>query len=79
MALMFARLYEALKSAGVDESTAQKAAEEVAAFRNGALRPTQSEGGENPLIRIEADLRLLKWIMAANIALAIIVLWRVCS
>jgi hypothetical protein len=71
MALMLGALNDALLSAGADKDKAQKAAEEVAGY-------------ESELADVKSDLRLIKWMVATNIALSIAgfsivgnVLWRI--
>jgi hypothetical protein len=63
MALKMGNLYDALKSAGVEDSKAQKAAEEVASF-------------ERDLADVKATQRLHSWMLGLIIALLITVLWR---
>lgn len=58
MALMLAKLYTALREAGVDDVKAREAAEEVASF-------------ENRLANVEASLTILKWMVGFNLALTI--------
>ena len=58
MALMLAKLYTALREAGVDDVKAREAAEEVASF-------------ENRLANVEASLMILKWMVGFNLVLAI--------
>ena len=58
MALMLAKLYTALREAGVDDVKAREAAEEVASF-------------ENRLANVEASLMILKWMVGFNLALTI--------
>ena len=58
MALMLAKLYTALREAGVDDMKACEAAEEVASF-------------ENRLANVEASLTILKWMVGFNLALTI--------
>jgi hypothetical protein len=71
MALMLGALHDALLSAGANEDSARKAAEEVAGY-------------ESELAAVKSDLRLLKWMVATNIALSVAgfsiignVLWRI--
>lgn len=66
MALMVGSLYDALKSAGVDDEKARKAAEDVASY-------------DNRVGKVESDLTLLKWMVGTNIALTIAIFWRVFS
>lgn len=56
MALMLGALYRALIAGRVDEETARQAAEEVAAY-------------DSRLVTIEADVKLLKWMVATNVVL----------
>ena len=58
MALMLAKLYTALREAGVDDMKAREAAEEVASF-------------ENRLANVEASLTILKWMVGFSLALTI--------
>jgi hypothetical protein len=64
MALMMGRLHEALTKAGADPHSAREAAEEVANY-------------DNRISNVEADLRLLKWMLGFNIAVTLAILWRV--
>ena len=64
-------LYDALKHANVDEEIAVKAAEEVANY-------------DNRIVRVEADLTVLKMMVGVTISLQLItlggmfgILWRV--
>lgn len=66
MALMVGSLYDALRSVGVDDEKARKAAEEVAGY-------------DNRVGKVEADLTLLKWMVGTNVALTVAILWRVFS
>jgi hypothetical protein len=61
MALMMGALYDALKSANVDDEKARKAAEEVAGF-------------ETRIAAIDSRLAVLQWMLGSNIALTLIVL-----
>lgn len=62
MALRMGALYDALKTAhGISEEDAKRAAEEVANY-------------DNRIARIEASLDLLKWMVATNITLTLLVL-----
>ena len=61
MALLMGALYDALRHApGITEEAARLAADEVA--------------NENGIRRIEHGLKLLKWMVGASIALALILL-----
>jgi hypothetical protein len=71
MALMLGSLRDALVAAGAPEDKATKAAEEVAGY-------------ESELADVKSDLRLIKWMVATNIALSVAgfsivgnVLWRI--
>jgi hypothetical protein len=61
MATMISELYDALKAAGAPEDKARKAAEVVAGY-------------ENRFLRVEAYLTLVKWMLALNLALTIVIL-----
>lgn len=61
MTVMLAELYDALKDAGAPEDKARKAAEAVAAH-------------ENRFAKIEADLLLLKWMVAATLVGVLVLL-----
>lgn len=58
MAVMMAKLYQALRAANVADDTAREAAEEAASH-------------ENRFAKIEADLLLLKWMVGFNLVLSI--------
>ncbi|HEX8167848.1 MAG TPA: hypothetical protein VF601_18935 [Beijerinckiaceae bacterium] len=71
MAVMMGNLYSALKQAGADEDSAQKAAEEVANFDN---RVTGLEGRIALLdAKVDAKFTLLSWMVGVNMALTLIV------
>ena len=55
MAIMLSRTYEAPKAAGAPDDKAREAAEGIAAH-------------DNRLANIEADVRLLKWMMGLVLA-----------
>ena len=61
MAIMLSKTYEAFKAAGVPDDKARDAAEEIAGF-------------ENRLATIEADLKLVKWMLGVNLALSLAIL-----
>jgi len=61
MATMISELYDALKAAGAPEDKARKAAEVVAGY-------------ENRFVHLEADLALVKWMLAFNLAMTVVVL-----
>ena len=58
MALMMGNLYDALRSANVPDDKAQRAAEEGAGF-------------ENQIGDLKADMKLLKWMVGAILALEV--------
>jgi hypothetical protein len=58
MAVMMAKLYQALRAANVSDDAAREAAEEAASH-------------ENRFAKIEADLLLLKWMVGFNLAIGI--------
>ena len=58
MAVMLGNLYGALRDAGVPDERAQKAAEEVATFKD-------------DIASLKADVSLLKWMGGFNIALSL--------
>ncbi|MCY4452103.1 MAG: hypothetical protein OXC01_09145 [Immundisolibacterales bacterium] len=55
MAIILSRTYEAFRAAGAPDDKARDAAEEIAAY-------------DNRLANIEADVRLLKWMMGLVLA-----------
>jgi hypothetical protein len=61
MALMLGRLHDALREAGASNDAAREAAEEVASY-------------ESQLAAIRSELRLIKWMVGATIALSLVVL-----
>lgn len=64
MALRMGALYDALRTGqGISEEDAKRAAEEVANY-------------DQRLSRIEASVELLKWMVATNITLTLLVLGR---
>jgi hypothetical protein len=64
MALQLGALREALIEGGTSPEKAAAAAEEVAGY-------------EVQLADVRSDLRLLKWMVATNLATTLAVLWRV--
>lgn len=64
MALMMGKLHEALVAAGVDQSKAREAAEEVATH-------------EASLADLRATQRLHTWILSFNTAMLLAILWKV--
>jgi hypothetical protein len=67
MALMSGSLYDALRSANVDDDRARHAAEEVATFQN------QNNDLKLDLAAVKGDVALVKWmlgfVLASNVAL----------
>ena len=55
MAIMLSKTYEAFKAAGAPDDKAREAVEEIAPY-------------DNRLANIEADFRLLKWMMGLVLA-----------
>jgi hypothetical protein len=74
MAVMMGNLYSALKQAGADEQSAQRAAEEVAGFENriGDLKTEL----KTELAAIRGELSLLKWMVGFVLAVAVAILVR---
>jgi hypothetical protein len=64
MALQLGALREALIEAGASQEKAAKAAEELAGY-------------EHRLAGVEADLRVLKWMVGFNLVMTLAILWRV--
>ena len=58
---MLAKIYEAFKDAGASDEKAREAAEEIAGF-------------ENRQAAIEADMKLLKWMLGGNLAFSLAIL-----
>lgn len=58
MPVMLSKLYVALKHAHVEDEVAVEAASEVAAY-------------DNRIAKVEADLRLLTWMVGFNLALTV--------
>ncbi len=61
MAMMLAKTYEAFRDAGASDDKAREAAEEIAGF-------------ENRQAAIEADMKLLKWMLGVNLAFSLAIL-----
>ena len=61
MAMMLAKTYEAFRDAGASDEKAREAAEEIAGF-------------ENRQAAIEADMKLLKWMLGVNLAFSLAIL-----
>lgn len=71
MALMVGSLYDALKSAGVEDDKARKAAEEVAGYDSQIMHL------DRKVTVMDGRMNLLQWMVGTNIALTIAILWRV--
>ena len=71
MALMVGSLYDALKSAGVDDDKARKAAEEVAGY------DSQIGQLDRKVTVLDGRVNLLQWMVGTNIAVSLTILWRV--
>ncbi len=69
MALMVGSLYDALRSANVDDDKARRAAEDVADFQK------QTNDLKVDIAAVKGDLALVKWmlgfVLAANVALVL--------
>jgi phage shock protein A len=63
MAIMMAKLYDALRAGNVPDDKARAAAEEAAAYENRAAR-------------IDTDLTVLKWMVATNLAMTTAILFK---
>jgi hypothetical protein len=63
MAIMMAKLYDALRAGNVPDDKARAAAEEAAGYENRAAK-------------IELDLTVLKWIAGTNLAMTIAILFK---
>ena len=64
MTIMMGKLYAALKAGDVPDEMARDAAEEIAGY-------------ENRFARIESDLTLLKWMVAFNIAMTVVIVGKI--
>ncbi len=62
MAIMLSKTYDALKAAGAPDDQAREAPEEIAGY-------------ENRLSGIEAELKLVKWMIGFNLALSVAVVF----
>lgn len=60
MAIMLSKTYDALKAAGAPDDQVREAVEEIAGY-------------ENRLSGIEAELKLVKWMIGFNLALSVAV------
>lgn len=61
MAIMLSKTYAAFKAAGVSDTEASAASEEIAGY-------------ENRLTKIESDLLLLKWMVGTNVAMTVAII-----
>ena len=61
MAMMLSKTYDALRAAGAPDDKAREAAEEIAGF-------------ENRLATMEADIKLIKWMLGVNLAFSLALL-----
>ena len=61
MAMMLSKTYEAFRAAVAPDDKAREAAEEIAGFKN-------------RLATIEADMKLLKWMLGVNLAFSLAIL-----
>ena len=61
MAMVLSKTYEAFRAAGAPDDKAREAAEEIAGF-------------ENRLATIEADMKLLKWMLGVNLTFSLAIL-----
>lgn len=66
MAVMLSKTYDALRDAGASDEKARDAAEEIAGF-------------ENRLASLDADMRLLKWMVGINLTATVSILLRLLS
>jgi hypothetical protein len=71
MAVMLAKTYDALISAGAPEEKAREAAEELAAYENRFARI------ETDLAVLRADMTALKWMIGINLAASVSILIKV--
>ena len=62
MTIMLSKTYDALKAAGAPDDKAREVAEEIAGY-------------ENRLSGIEAELKLVKWMIGFNLALSVAVVF----
>ena len=73
MALMMASLYDALKSANVDDEKARRAAEEVANYDNTV------NSLDRKMTVLDGRVTMLQWMIGFNLALTTAVLFKVFS
>ena len=66
MAVTSSKTYDALRDAGASDEKARDAAEEIAGF-------------ENRLASLDADMRLLKWMVGINLTATVSILLRLLS
>ena len=64
MSTMNSEVYDALVSAGADETKAREAAKSVAQY-------------DSSIAEIKASLLLLKWMVGFNLAFSATILWRI--
>ncbi|KAB0675729.1 integrase [Aureimonas leprariae] len=77
MALMVGALYDALRSANVDDDKARRAAEEVADFQKQIATVDASVGRLEQ--KAEGRFTLLQWMLGVNLAISITILFKVFS
>ena len=77
MALMVGSLYDALRSANVDDDKARRAAEEVADFQKQIATVDSSIGRLEQ--RSDGRFTLLQWMLGVNLAISITILFKVFS
>jgi len=73
MALMMASLYDALKSANVDDEKARRAAEEVANYDNTV------NSLDRKMTVLDGRVTMLQWMIGFNLALTTAVVFKVFS
>lgn len=66
MSVTLSKTYDALRDAGASDEKARAAAEEIAGF-------------ENRLANLDADMRLLKWMVGINLTATVGILLRLLS
>ena len=71
MAVMLAKTYDALISAGAPEQKAREAAEELAAYENRFARI------ETDLAVLKTDMTALKWMVGVNLAATVSILVKI--
>ncbi|MEX6505517.1 integrase [Jiella sp. M17.18] len=70
MALMMSSLYDALRSANVDDEKARKAAEEVANYEE------KLNAFDKRFTTLDGRLNLLQWMLGFNLAATVAILFR---